>query len=89
MAAQTSSTSYRGTLTEDVLLEILKGGAVPDEFGPHVGHLLDEAPIQIVVMAVTEAAHRSGMPIEEIWRNVAQLARRHSDCRRDLWTRRG
>ena len=74
MAAQTSSVSYRGILTPEVLLAILTTGEVPPEFTSHVLHLLEEAPIQIVVMAVEQAAQQSGVPIETIWRNVAQLA---------------
>lgn len=74
MAAQTSSVSYRLILTPEVLLAILTTGEVPPEFVSHVVHFLEEAPMQIVVMAVEQAAQQSGVSIATIWRNVAQLA---------------
>jgi hypothetical protein len=87
MAAQTSSVSYRGTLTGEMLLELLTGGKVPAGFAAHLGHFLDEVPVDMVVMAVAEAAQRSGTPIQTVWRNVAALALQHSGYRRALWTR--
>lgn len=86
MAAQTSSVSYRGTLTEEVLLDLLTGGKVPAGFAAHLGCFLDEVPVGMVVMAVAEAAQRSGTPIQTVWRNVEALALQHSDYRRALWT---
>lgn len=73
MAAQTSGVSYRGSLPPEVLLRILTTGDVPSEFVAHVVHLLEEAPIQIVVLAIEQAAQQSGVPIARIWRNVARL----------------
>lgn len=73
MAAQTSGVSYRGSLPPEVLLRILTTGDVPSEFVAHVVHLLEEAPIQIVVLAIEQAAEQSGVPIARIWRNVARL----------------
>ncbi|AMM18813.1 hypothetical protein AX768_31735 (plasmid) [Burkholderia sp. PAMC 28687] len=86
MAAQTSSGNYRGALTEETLLSILTSGNVPDDFVVHIGHFLDEAPIQWVVMAVVEAAQRNGMSIRNVWGNVTVLALRYSHYRRGLWT---
>lgn len=74
MATQTASVNYLETLTPEELLEILTTGEVPAAFAPHVWHLLDEAPIQVVVLAVEQAARQSGTPIETIWRNVALIA---------------
>lgn len=74
MAAQTSSVSYRSLLTPELLLEILTTGESPAVFKSHVLHLLEEAPIQIVVLAVEQAAQQSGVPIATIWHNVAQFA---------------
>jgi hypothetical protein len=85
MAAQTSSVSYRGTLSEDALLGILTGAEVPPGFGAHLGHFFDEAPLNIVVMAIEEASQRRDISICEIWDNVEQLALRYSDYRRPLW----
>ena len=74
MAAQTASVSYRSILTPELLLEILTTGESPAAFKSHVLHLLEEAPIQIVVLAVEQAAQQSSVPIATIWSNVAQLA---------------
>jgi hypothetical protein len=74
MAAQTASVSYLETLTPEELLDVLTTGDVPAAFAPHVWHLLDEAPIQVVVLAVEQAARQSGTPIETIWCNVARIA---------------
>jgi hypothetical protein len=86
MAARNSSVSYRGTLTEEALLDILTGGDVPGDFQAHIGHFLDETPVDMVVMAVAEAAQRSGVFAYEIWHNVTKLALRHSGYRRALWS---
>ncbi len=85
MAAQTSSVSYRGTLTPEVVLTILTTGEVPDDFSAHVGHLLNEAPIPIVVMAVEQAAQQSGTPIHTIWRNVERIANEMQSQRKAAW----
>lgn len=73
MAAQTSSCSYKGTLTPETLLGVLVLGQVPAEFTAHIGCFLGEVSAQVFVLAIEQAAQQSGMPISEIWRNVAQL----------------
>ena len=73
MAAQTSSVSYRGVLTPEILLAVLVCGEVPVEFQAHLIHFLNEAPMQLVVMAVEQAAQQSGVPIARIWHSVAQI----------------
>jgi transcriptional regulator with XRE-family HTH domain len=85
MAAQTSSVSYRGELSEDMLESALATGTVPPGFEAHIGHLLDEAPVEYVVMAVEEAACREHVPPTTIWSHVAELARAFSDDRKALW----
>lgn len=85
MAARTSSVSYRGALTEEMLLSVLLGGEIPHGFEAHIGHLLDEAPIEMVVLAVEEAAQRSKRPIREIWIIVHRLADRYSYFRSQVW----
>lgn len=85
MAAKTSSVSYMGDLTEEMLQHILATGETPVGFEAHIGHLLDEAPVSLVVMAVEEAARQEHRPPAEIWLNVAKLARKHSDERKVLW----
>jgi len=76
MAAQTSSVSYRGVLTPDALLAVLISGDVPDGYHAHMVHFLNEAPMQLVVMAIEQAAQQSGVAIARIWRSVDQLNNR-------------
>ncbi len=85
MAAQTSSTTYPGTLTPETLLAILTSGEVPPTFAPHVRHLLGEARLQVVIMAVEQAARQSGAPIEVIWRNVERIEDEMQSCRKGAW----
>lgn len=85
MAAKTSSISYIGDLTEEMLEQILATGKTPIGYEAHIGHLLDEAPVGIVVMAVEEAARHEHRPPAEIWLNVAKLAKMHSNERMELW----
>lgn len=85
MAAKTSSVSYALDLTEDLLEHVLATGEAPHGYEAHIGHLLDEAPIGVVVMAVEEAAEREHRKPADIWRNVAKLATQHSDSRRTFW----
>ena len=61
------------------------GGAVPPPFAPHLTHLLDEAPVPLVVMAVEEAAERAHVPLGRVWRNVAKLAGELAIHRKALW----
>jgi len=86
MVAQTSSVSYRRILTPETLLEVLTTGDVPPEFLSHVLHLLDEAPIQCVVMAVEQAAQKSGVPIDVLWRNVELISEQTRSRRNGAWT---
>ncbi len=73
MAAQTSSCSYKGTLTSETLLGVLVIGEVPAEFAAHIGCFLSEVSAQVFVLSIEQAAQQSGIPISEIWRNVARL----------------
>jgi len=85
MAAKTSSVSYVGELTEDMLEQALATGRAPPGYEAHIGHLLDEAPVSLVIMAVEEAATQEHKAPTDIWRNLALLAKTHSDSRRAFW----
>lgn len=65
MAAQTSGVSYHGTLTAEKLLDCLMTGDVPAEVAPAIGHFLEEAPMQLVVMAIEDVAQQTGLPISD------------------------
>ena len=50
-----------------------------------MAHLLDEAPVPLVVMAVEEAAANEGVAQDAVWRNVTKLARSLAVHRQGLW----
>lgn len=85
IAAKNASVSYRGELTSDQLMHALTTGKVPDNHISHLIHFLDETPVQVVVMAVEEAAHLEAVLPARIWACVAQLARQVGSVRSDLW----
>ena len=75
MAAKTASVSYSREMAPETLGRTLASGVVPRPFIAHLTHLLDEAPLPIIVMAVEEAALREHVAPRQVWRNVAKLAR--------------
>lgn len=85
MAAQSSSVSYRLSLSEDQLSEALVTGRVDQEFSAHLCTLFDEVPYPITLMAIFQAAENDGIPMSVIWRNVEHLARSVAARRPDLW----
>ena len=85
MAAKTASVSYSVELVPEALEQALASGEVPPSFSPHLTHLLDEAPVPTVVMAVEEAAAHTHLLPRQVWRNVAKLAETLSVHRRALW----
>ncbi len=85
MAAKNASVSYTRELEPEMLGKVLVSGDVPEWFVPHLAHLLDEAPVPMVVMAVEEAASKAHVPPRKVWRNVAKLAKSLSAHRQDLW----
>jgi transcriptional regulator with XRE-family HTH domain len=74
MASRTASVSYRRALDADSLARALASGTIPRGMEPHVATLLDEAPLEIVVRAVEEAARRERVDPRRIWRNLAGWA---------------
>ena len=74
MASRTASVSYERVLSSNELSHALAGGALPAEITPHVATLLDEAPLQIIVSAVEEAAQQEHVAPKAIWRHVIKWA---------------
>jgi hypothetical protein len=74
MASRTASVSYRRVLDAGSLARALASGTIPPGMEPHVATLLDEAPLEIVVRAVEEAAKREHVDPRRIWRNLARWA---------------
>lgn len=62
----------------------LASGDVPPTFVAHMAHLLDEAPLPVIVMAIEEAAARGHVPPRTVWRNVGKLAKSLSVHRQGL-----
>lgn len=85
MAAKSASVSYRGELTEAMLEEALATGEVAAKYVAHLGHFLDEVPVEVVVMAVEETAERRALAAARVWANVAHLAKSLGSTRSHLW----
>lgn len=85
MAAKTSSVSYREELTSDQLEKALASGNAVSGFESNLLHFLDEAPVQVVVMAIEETAQRESVNPTLIWSNVAKLAGQLGGTRSELW----
>lgn len=75
MAAKTASVSYKCELDPITLARALVTGQVPSQYLAHIAHLLDEAPIPVLVMAVEDAAQREHVAPRRIWGNIARLAK--------------
>jgi hypothetical protein len=65
--------------------QTLVSGSVPKGCAAHLTHLLDEAPVPLVVMDMEEAAANEGVAPKAVWRNVAKLARSLAVHRQGLW----
>lgn len=85
MAAKTSSVSYKGELSSDMLERALATGTVPLGFESHIAHFLDEAAIEVVVMAVEETAQIESIPPAAIWAHIKEMARLLGGYRKELW----
>lgn len=68
-----------------MLQRALASGQVPSGHESHMLHFLDEAPVQVVVMAVEEAAQLESVSPIVIWSSVAKLANTLGAARRELW----
>ena len=75
MAAVTSSVSHREAIDQNVLAKALGSGVMPLEFRAQIGALLGEAPLEILVKAVEEAAQREHVTPKKIWGHVFQWAK--------------
>jgi transcriptional regulator with XRE-family HTH domain len=85
MASRTASVGYRRALDAATLARALASGRMPPWAAPHVAVLLDEAPLQVVVRAVEDAARVERVPPKDIWRNLARWAAELQSPRR-VWT---
>ena len=74
MASKTASVSYKNKLQSADLSHSLACGELPDAIYPHVATLLDEAPLEIIVSAVEEAAIENHVAPKLIWKNIHRWA---------------
>lgn len=89
MAARTCSVSSRAVLPASELAQILSSGDVADQYWPHIQQLLDEVPVQIVVLAAESVAIANGIRMAELWRNVERLGAIAGAETRNKWSALG
>ncbi|MFN0005202.1 MAG: helix-turn-helix transcriptional regulator [Burkholderiaceae bacterium] len=75
MASKTASVSYKTKLQSSDLSHSLAFGELPLSIYPHIATLLDEAPLEIIMSAVEEAATDNHVAPKLIWRNINRWAR--------------
>lgn len=75
LAAQTSSTSYKTALPPTILRGALCTGVMPSGFEPHVGALLDEAPMSLLIKLVEQIHAEDARPREQVWSSMRDLAK--------------
>lgn len=72
--SQTSSVSYKRSLTPKLLAAALASGELPAQWMPHVSTMLDEAPAKFIVSAVEEAASSQGVSAKVVWQHLLRWA---------------
>jgi transcriptional regulator with XRE-family HTH domain len=75
VAAQTCSVSFSTVLPAQVLAAALVSGVLPQDYRAHMGTLIDEAPLSVVVAAVEAAAVQGGVPAARVWNHIGAWAR--------------
>lgn len=74
LAAQTASTSYKTMLPPELLGEALRTGVMPADFEPHIGTLLDEAPLSLLGRVAAQISAEAVLPEDQVWANMRGLA---------------
>ncbi|MBZ5792746.1 helix-turn-helix transcriptional regulator [Burkholderia sp. LMG 32019] len=70
-AVVSANVSYKGELTERLLIGAMASGHIPAGYESQFSVILDEVPLPVVLKAAEEAAERSGTPLRTIWKNLA------------------
>ncbi len=73
-AARTASVSYSAALPPSLLGEAVRTGNVPVGYAPHVGTLLEEAPLSMLAKAIEQVHAESAVPRACLWANMRQMA---------------
>ena len=84
MASRMASVSYREKLSTTELALAMATGDIPHKRQAHVATLLDEAPVSVLVSAVSEAARQTSVPPKMIWANLTKWAH-HFQSPRSVW----
>jgi transcriptional regulator with XRE-family HTH domain len=84
LAARTASVSYAEMLPPDILREALRGGAVAPGFEPHIGTLLEEAPLSMLAKVVEQVHADFDTPRETVWANMRRIATEQKVIR-EIW----
>jgi hypothetical protein len=58
-----------------VLAAALVSGVLPQDYRAHMGTLIDEAPVSVMVAAVEAAAAQGGVPAARVWKHIGAWAR--------------
>ncbi|WP_156422131.1 hypothetical protein [Paucibacter sp. KCTC 42545] len=72
--AQSASTSYSVILPPEVLESALRSGVVPEDFAPHIGTLLKDAPRPTLAWVGAQIIAEAGLPYGRTWSNMRKLA---------------
>ena len=67
-----------------MLFRSLGSGAIPTGYRPQIAVLLNEAPLEILVKAVEEAAKREAVAPKKVWAHLRVWARDLMSTRREL-----
>lgn len=84
LAARTASVSYRYGMTAVELREALLTGRFPDAILPHVGTMLDEAPLSLLAKVVEQLHAEEGRDRADTWKTLREWARQLKSPRK-VW----
>ncbi len=84
LAARTASVSYVGMLDPQALTSSLATGVIPKGYEPHMGALLDEAPVSLLTKVVEQIHAQLNLPRESVWLNMRRMALELKTTR-DFW----
>lgn len=75
VAAQSASTSYKEDLPPAVLRNAILTGITPTNFKPHIGTLLEGAPLSMLNKVVEQIQAEDAVPADQVWSNIRAIAR--------------
>lgn len=84
LAARSASVSYKQSISEGQLADILVNGDCPPDWVPHVFALLDEAPVSLLAGVVEQIHIEYGQQRSCVWQTMRKLARSLKSVR-PLW----